>query len=213
MQVLFRAAVAVALFCGSAGAWAQALPKIEEFYFDDDAATQPLVEGAEGSGGDVVDRLIKLRERGGRNAESAEARLAAILMEGGRIDAGKDMYRDVLVRLDERSHQWRPVRWHYGWSLLRAGEAEAALAQWTGLVSTSAGRNPSWAPTALALALWKLDRRDEAVRWYAAAVRTWPSRWSGTSQYAQLLPDWRDGEREALAEVQAAWAQEKPAWP
>lgn len=213
MQCWFRAGIFAALLCVSAGAWAQTLPNIEEFYFDEDSAAEPLVDGIEGSGSDAVDELLKLRERGSRNSESAEARLAAILMEGGRVDAGKAMYEDVLARLDDRSHQWRPVSWHYGWSLFRAGETEAALERWAGLVANSSGRKPSWAPPTLALALWKLDRREEAVRWYAAAVRTWPDRWAGTGQHAKLLPDWQESERATLAEVQAAWAKERPAWP
>lgn len=212
-----RATLVAALSCVSmglpAGAFAQDLPRIEEFYFDEDAATRPLATGVDPGSTGAIEQLLKLRERGGRNSESAEAQLAGMLVAGGRVDAGKAMYEDVLSRVDERSHQWRPVVFHYGWSLLRAGETEAALAQWNRLLANSGGRKPSWAPPTLALALWTLDRRDEAVRWYAAAVRTWPDRWAGTGQYAQLLPDWQESERETLAEVQAAWSEQRPAWP
>ena len=64
-----------------------------------------------------------------------------------------------------------------------------------------------------ALALWTLGRKDEAVQWYAAAVRTEPAQWSTPARYAALLPHWRDEERATLAEVQRAWAANPPAWP
>ena len=64
-----------------------------------------------------------------------------------------------------------------------------------------------------ALALWRAGQKQEAVQWYAAAVRTEPAQWSDSSRYAQLLPLWRDDERASLAEVQQAWAAAPPAWP
>ena len=73
--------------------------------------------------------------------------------------------------------------------------------------------NASWVPPTLALALWKLDRRDEAVSWYAAAVRTEPEQWNNAANFPQLLPQWKDEERATLAEVLQAWAAKPPAWP
>ena len=67
--------------------------------------------------------------------------------------------------------------------------------------------------TALALSLWSLGRKEEAVQWYAAAVRSEPQLWNTTAQFARLLPDWRDAERAVLTEVQAAWAADPPSWP
>ncbi|MGO4777379.1 tetratricopeptide repeat protein, partial [Lysobacter sp. 2RAB21] len=64
-----------------------------------------------------------------------------------------------------------------------------------------------------AVALWTLGRKDEAVQWYAAAVRSEPDQWRDTSAYASLLPDWRVADRATLAEVQKAWAANPPAWP
>jgi hypothetical protein len=68
-------------------------------------------------------------------------------------------------------------------------------------------------PPTLALALWKLDRKDEAVSWFAAAVRTEPEQWRDANRFAQLLPGWQDAERAQLAEVQQAWVANPPAWP
>ncbi|MET0290360.1 MAG: tetratricopeptide repeat protein, partial [Pseudoxanthomonas sp.] len=65
----------------------------------------------------------------------------------------------------------------------------------------------------LSVVLWQLDRKDEAVKWYAAAVRTEPGQWSTTADYAHLLPGWTDAERATLAQVQAAWEAAPPAWP
>lgn len=54
--------------------------------------------------------------------------------------------------------------------------------------------------------------KDQAVTWYAVAVRTEPAQFRDTARHAQLLPDWTDSERATLAEVQAAWARNPPAW-
>jgi len=212
MQWLNRAAAIAVLWWISMAAPAQGLPPIQEFYFDEDASTRQAIEVIDGSGDAVVSRLVRLAEREGRNADRAHAQLAALLMDAGRSDEGKAMYRQLLARLDQNNALRRPVLWRFGWSLYRAGEPEVALAQWSELLG-GRGINPGWAPPTLALVLWKLDRREEAVAWYAAAVRTWPSRWSGTAQYPQWLPDWREDERATLAEVQAAWSRARPAWP
>lgn len=73
--------------------------------------------------------------------------------------------------------------------------------------------NPVRVPPTLALVLWTLDRREEAVRWHAAAVRTEPLRWRDLAHLASLLPDWREQDRATLAEVAAAWKAAPPAWP
>ncbi|ACD56941.1 hypothetical protein IXO675_001325 [Xanthomonas oryzae pv. oryzae] len=58
-----------------------------------------------------------------------------------------------------------------------------------------------------------MGRKQDAVEWYAAAVRTWPDRWSSTANYASLLPEWREAERATLAEVFAAWQAKPPTFP
>ena len=95
---------------------------------------------------------------------------------------------------------------------LRQGDVEAALQQWSELVS---GRlvKPAWAPPTLALALWRLDRKPEAVRWYAAAVRTEPALWRDPARLPALLPDWTEADRALLGEVLAAWSADPPPWP
>lgn len=72
---------------------------------------------------------------------------------------------------------------------------------------------PTWLPPTLAMALWQQGGKDEAVAWYAAAVRTEPARFRDSSQHAQALPNWTDGKRAIRAGVQAAWARSPPDWP
>jgi hypothetical protein len=65
----------------------------------------------------------------------------------------------------------------------------------------------------MALSLWSLNRKAEAVQWYAAAVRTEPGLWNDPANYPRLLPDWREQDRQRLIEVYNAWAANPPAWP
>jgi len=193
-----------------ANAQAQSLPKINEFYFDDDVAAKPIhVVPPEQA--DAVDQLMKLRERG-RKAVEATAQLASIAYVGGRDELGAKLYQEALASVADTSVQARGLRWSQGWDLYRRGDANAALALWTRAAESTRG-NPSWLPQTLALALWKLDRKDEALSWYAAAVRTEPQQWNDAANFPQLLPGWNDAERAQLAEVQRAWAANPPAWP
>jgi Tfp pilus assembly protein PilF len=192
------------------GAAAQSLPTLQEFYFDDDvAAVAPVVVPADSA--DVVDQLMKQRERG-RKALEATVQLASVAYAQGRPELGRELYADAEKTAPAGSVPGRMVRWNHGWDLFRQGDAEAALAQWHSAQAGMRG-NPSWAPPTFALALWQLGRKDEAVKWYAAAVRTEPQRWSSSAGFAQQLPTWRDAERASLADVQQAWAAQPPAWP
>lgn len=191
-------------------AHAQSLPKPKEFYFDEDATTVRTLMPDEGSGDAVQSRLLKTAERNGRDADMATAQLAHIGYATGRDVVGAALYGQVLTRLSGR--QRHQVLWNRGWDLHRSGDTEAALADWREAGVDRHG-GPSWVPPTLALALWTLDRRDEAVAWYAAAVRTEPSLWADPANLPALLPDWREQERATLAEVAAAWRAAPPAWP
>lgn len=189
---------------------AQSLPKINEFYFDDDVAAKPL-HAVPPEQADVVDQLMKLRERGRKGVE-ATAQLASIAYRDGRAELGGKLYDEAMGAVADTSVQARSLRWNHGWDLYRRGDAQDALNLWSKAAESTRG-NPSWLPPTLALVLWKLERKDEAVAWYAAAVRTEPGQWSDTAAYAQLLPTWNDAERTQLAQVQQAWAANPPAWP
>ena len=195
-------------------AWAQArpLPAPKEFYFDQDAQTaRPLVLQP-GSDDAVQQRLLKVMNGNGRDANLAAAQLAHIAYAGGRTDIGAALYARVRGAIGSSHRLYRPLLWNQGWDLFHAGDAEGALANWREVGAEAFG-NPSWVPPTLALALWTLDRRDEAVRWYAAAVRTEPLRWNDPANLPALLPDWRAEDRATLAEVAAAWREAPPAWP
>ena len=197
------------------GVWAfhasaEPLPALQEFYFDADGAAAPMVV-VQGEPADLVDQLMKHRERGRKQLE-ATVQLASVAFVQKRPELGRSLYEQALGTAAATSTPGRSVRWNYGWDLFRLGETDAALAQWSAAQSGMRG-NPSWAPPTMALALWTLGRKEEAVQWYAAAVRTEPQQWSSTGNFATLLPDWRDSERSTLAEVQQAWAAKPPAWP
>jgi len=192
------------------GVAAQPLPAVQEFYFDQDAAAA-LVVVVRGEGADLIEQLMKQRERG-RKSLDATVQLAGVAIAQGRPELGRSLYEEALGSAPATTVTGRTVRWNYGWDLFRLGEVDAALTQW-GNAQASVRGNASWVPATYALALWTLGRKDEAVRWYAAAVRTEPQQWSGSSAYATLLPTWRDSERATLAEVQQAWAAQPPAWP
>lgn len=187
------------------------LPRPAEFYFDADAqATRPVIAVRE-TGDAAVAKLLKLIDRDPR-AKAEHAQLAHLAMAGGRADLGRELYARALVRITPSDALWRAVMWNYGWDLYRAGDAATALEQWRALAS-SRSTTPSWLPPTLAMVLWTLGRKDEAVTWYAAAVRTEPGQFRDTSRHAQLLPDWTGAERATLADVQAAWARNPPNWP
>lgn len=200
-----------ALLAATGPAAAQTLPKPVEFYFAADASATKPVLAIKDSGDAAMEKLAKAVERNPRaNAEVAQ--LAHLAMEAGRADLGRQLYARALATIDRSDGIWRSVVWNYGWDLYRAGDSEGALAQWRALLE-SRSITAAWMPPTFALVLWSLERKDEAVQWYAAAVRSEPQQWSSSAQFARLLPDWDESERAALAEVQAAWAQNPPNWP
>ena len=203
----FRNLVLAAGLAATGSAGAQSLPSPAEFYFDADSAAKPVIAV---KGDDPVPRLLKAVERD-PHARTEVAQLAHLALEGGQLETGQAYYERALRGLDLSSGLWRPIMWNYGWDLYRSGQHEAALQRWTELVAAR-GTKGAWVPPTLALALWTAGRRDEAVRWYAAAVRTEPQLWS-QPDLPRLLPDWRDAERAVLAEVQAQWSAHPPAWP
>lgn len=193
------------------GAAAQTLPAPKEFYFDEDRSTTRPVVAAQGVGDALVDRLATMVQRD-QNASEARAQLAALAMAGGRRELGEELYQASLRPLGGNAQHRRNIEWNYAWDLYRIGEPERALAQWAALLPGRPAA-PDWVPPTLALVLWRLSRKDEAVKWYAAAARTWPDRWGSGADFDALLPAWRDDERALLAEVQAAWRANPPAWP
>ncbi|KGM54041.1 hypothetical protein N800_05560 [Lysobacter daejeonensis GH1-9] len=206
-----RGLLLAASLMAAAGAQAQALPKTAEFYFEADAlAVKPIVAVRE-TGDAATQKLVRAIQRNPR-AVAERAQLAHIAMEAGRVELGRQLYTDALALVTPSDGQYRALLWNYGWDLYRSGDDEAALTQWLQLVSAR-NSTASWIPTTLAMVLWSLERKEEAVQWYAAAVRTEPTQWISTTRYAELLPEWKESERATLAEVHAAWVANPPTWP
>jgi hypothetical protein len=202
--------LAIALALWGFAASAQTLPKPKEFYFDADRSTTRPIVVVEGEGEVLAQGLVKARERGKRQLE-ATAQLAHVAMTEGRTELGKQLYQQALGATQTSGTIGRAIRWNYGWDLYRSNEFQPALEQWAGLAN--AFGTPAWLPPTLALGLWSVDRKAEAVQWYAAAVRTEPTLWNDSANFARLLPDWREQDRLKLAEVLAAWQANPPAWP
>lgn len=191
-------------------AQAQALAKPKEFYFDADATTARRIVVVEGEGEALAAGLVKARERGRRVTE-ATAQLAHVAMSDKRAELGKSLYEQAVDDTAVSSSIGRAVRWNYAWDLYRNGDFAQAYGLWSEL-AVGFG-NPAWLPPTMALSLWSLDRKAEAVQWYAAAVRTEPGLWGDPANYPTLLPDWRDQDRQRLIEVYNAWAANPPTWP
>lgn len=209
-MTVFRLFVAALLATHGFAASAQTVPKPKEFYFDQDAGTARSIVVIKGEGDELAAQLVKLRERGRKQIE-ATAQLAHVAMADNRLELGKSLYDAAIQGAAENSTMGRSVRWNYAWDLYRNGEAQPALKLWSSLAGGFG--EPSWLPSTMALALWSVDRKAEAVQWYAAAVRTEPSLWGDPANYPTLLPDWRDQDRKRLVEVFSAWRADPPAWP
>ncbi|MDR6841699.1 tetratricopeptide repeat protein [Pseudoxanthomonas sacheonensis] len=205
-----RVFLAILLAIHGFAAQAQALPKQKEFYFDADAGTARKIVVAQGEGDALAAELVKMRERG-RKLMEATAQLAHVAMSDNRTDLGKTLYTEAVGATQVNSGIGRAIRWNYAWDLYKHDEVAPALAFWAELAHGYG--QPSWVPPTLALALWSADRKAEAVKWYAAAVRTEPNLWNDPANYPTLLPDWREEDRKRLAEVYTAWAANPPAWP
>ncbi|MGH8027974.1 MAG: tetratricopeptide repeat protein [Pseudoxanthomonas sp.] len=209
-MTLVRIFLAAMLALFASAAHAQAVSKPKEFYFDPDALTARRIVAAQGEGDALAAELVRMRERGRKTME-ATAHLAHVAMTDSRIELGKTLYEQAVSGTSPDSSIGRSVRWNYAWDLYRNGDFAQAYGLWSGFAAEFG--EPAWLPPTLALSLWGLDRKKEAVQWYAAAVRTEPNLWSDPANYPALLPDWREEDRKRLAEVYTAWAANPPAWP
>lgn len=202
----------VLLLCAGSVA-AQTLPRPAEFYFDEDRQTTRRFDllGADQVNESAVQALLRQGARDRRGAESI-GRMAHTAFNRGRADIGQALYERALRDTGSSHGSWRNLVWNYAWDLHQAGRADEALAAFVQLITARSTR-AAWIPPTLALALWQSNRRDDALRWYAAAVRTEPDLWSAPADFAELLPDWSEQDRQTLQQVHAMWAQNPPAWP
>jgi hypothetical protein len=204
---IFLAVMLASLACA---AHAQVVTKPKEFYFDADASTARAIVAAPGDGEALAAELVRMRERGRKTLE-ATAHLAHVAMSDKRAELGKTLYEQAVSGTAQNSSIGRAVRWNYAWDLYRNDDFAQAYGLWNELAAGFG--SPAWLPPTMALALWSLDRKAEAVQWYAAAVRTEPGLWGDPANYPTLLPDWREQDRQRLIEVYNAWAANPPGWP
>jgi tetratricopeptide (TPR) repeat protein len=207
---ILRIPLAFGLALCSLLARAHSVSAPKEFYFEADPQTTRAIVVVQGEDDAVVDQLAASVARKPGDVES-RVQLAHIAMKSGRAELGDELYRAAQKNAGSNQRLSRAVTWNYAWDLYRAGEPQRALEQWLKLLGGWPS-TPGWQPPTMALALWKLGYKAEAVAWYAAAVRTEPQQWTDATGYAQQLPDWSDDERSTLAEVQAAWQANPPAW-
>lgn len=203
-------ALGAAVATASLHAQTAPLPRPAEFYFDEDTlALRPFL-----AAGDTpsIERLTRMVERK-PDSIVERGQLAQLAMRAGNTRVGRELYAATLARTPETNAHWRRLMWNAGWDLHRAGDVAAALSHWQTLATARGGSRAAWLPPTLALSLWANGRKDEAVQWYAAAVRTEPGQWRTTAQHARLLPDWREADRATLAQVHAAWVANPPRWP
>ena len=201
--------MAVLLVAYGVAAEAQTLPKPKEFYFDKDDSAR-LIVVAQGEGEALNETLLKMRERGRKPVE-ATAQLAHVAIQQNRAELANQLYGEAMQSSPASSSLGRSIRWNYAWDLYRVGETKLALELWAELAGAFGSH--IWVPPTLALGLWTVDRKAEAVAWYAAAMRTEPDLWGNAANFPALLPDWREQDRARLAEVLAAWQANPPAWP
>jgi hypothetical protein len=204
---IFLAALLALLACA---AHAQTAAKPKEFYFDADALTARRLVAAQGEGDALAAELVRMRQKGRKTIE-ATVQLAHLAMADKRAELGKSLYEQAIGSAALTSGIGRAVRWNYAWDLYRNEDFAQAYGLWSELAAGFG--NPAWLPPTMALSLWSLDRKAEAVQWYAAAVRTEPALWGNPANYPTLLPDWREQDRQRLIEVYNAWAANPPTWP
>lgn len=126
---------------------------------------------------------------------------SALALMHRRADAERD-FQAALARHPERAH----THWSYGWALFNVGDDACALRQWQQAAKISGG-HPYWLPYAVAESYWRLGRRQLALRWYGAAVRSQPSRWGSVASIRASTygRNWSDEQRDMLIEMFHAW--------
>ena len=149
--------------------------------------------------------LEQILEYDGRNV-MARVQHGHMLVDRGMRQRALAEFEYAIRVADPDSIDQRVARWNYGWALLRSGDPRAAMAQWR-LVESAHGGRPAWLPAQFAAALWIAGDREYAIDYYAAAVRSNPSRWGERSGMEAAIAEWEPNERLALEAVYGAWRE------
>lgn len=123
----------------------------------------------------------------------------------GQTDGMREDYAIALAQTEGRPADTRTVLWSYGWALQVNGKHAEALVEWRKAELAHGGR-PFWVPYTYAVALWSANRKDEALAYYEAAVRSEPEKWSTEAGVARWTLHWGPLERGSIDEIHAAWS-------
>lgn len=124
--------------------------------------------------------------------------------QGGNGDAAELDFAMAASYAAGRADVMRHVYWSWGWARLALGAPREALAHWQNAARLHGGA-PFWLPYTNAIGLWRMDQRELALAWFAAAVRSKPELATREGVDA-LATSWQDDERRTLEEVFDAYA-------
>lgn len=112
---------------------------------------------------------LKARLRG--NPDDADAAMdLGVLAAQSRSSRFSRYFQQAEALIGDDPDRRRRLSWARGHACMAGGDADCALRHWHDAASAFSG-HPRWVPAAYAYALWGLDRKDQAIDWYAAAVR------------------------------------------
>lgn len=98
------------------------------------------------------------------------------------------------------------VYWSMGWALLNLGRFQEAETAWSKAWTAEAGKaEPSWVPSAMAMACWKSGNKNQGLAWYQRAVERDPRSFSSLEGVKDRTSNWNSREQGWLIEVYEAW--------
>jgi tetratricopeptide (TPR) repeat protein len=178
------------------------VPPPAQAYFDpDSSARMPIAV-------DLFDARA-IRELNRRIAREPKqlglytARGHAYGFAGNRAAMEKDFEQAFALAGSDRA-ALRHVSWSQGWAYFGLGDARAALASFTSATQLHGGA-PFWVPYTYAVALWRLDRRQEALRYWDAAARSAPERWGNAKVVQRWTRRWPAGNQAEVVALFEAW--------
>jgi tetratricopeptide (TPR) repeat protein len=138
------------------------------------------------------------------------AELAHVQALRGKRDESRASYARATALAGTDAELLRHVEWSRGWSLVNLDDPRGALAAWAEAARLHGG-TPHWVPYTYALGLWALGERDAALRWYDAAVASYPEEWGTRRGMNAMTAHWNPKERALMKALFATWdAAAKP---
>lgn len=126
----------------------------------------------------------------------------------GDVKGAQADYAQAVKAAGDNAHELRFAHWSHGWALLGLELPEASLAEWRESEKLHGG-HPYWVPYTYAMGLWAAGRNDEAVAYYAAAVRSFPERWGSRETVRTHSSKMKPEEQALLLAVFNEWEANK----